>query len=325
MSSDTLGKERNGEWETSDGTREGVVCGTEGAKLYLVANGPPRRPGQPVVIFEAGLGVSSVCWTAVQRLLDKRIRSYRYDRAGYGHSPASAAARTATNMAAELLDVLRTAGVSAPYIIVAHSYGGIIAREFMAAAGPDAISGMVLVDANQENTHPQLRVPFAAIEGLCGGRNYLDVIGFKRDNRYTPEELGRLSLDESVSTARSTEASEGALILDSSTALGAKLQLETQPLGLRPVTVIRGDAGRDFRCLLAAAQDGKYGTRENVAEMNEFLTHRFDAFDCDLQKQQLRLSGNSRFVQAANSGHAVMGTEPELVAEEILGIWQNSI
>jgi pimeloyl-ACP methyl ester carboxylesterase len=41
--------------------------------------------------------------------------------------------------------------------------------------------------------------------------------------------------------------------------------------------------------------------------------------------QQLRLSGNSRFVQATNSGHAVMATEPELITSEILAIWEASL
>ncbi|KAH6996913.1 Alpha/Beta hydrolase protein [Ilyonectria destructans] len=309
--------------DTSQTNDEGLVRGAGKAHLCLYASGSPRRPGQPVVIFEAGLGVSSASWAATQRLLNGHVRSYRYDRAGYGLSPASSMPRTAANMAAELLEVLRAAGVGPPYILVAHSYGGIIVREFMAAAGPEAIAGMVLVDANQEKTHRKLDVPFDSNKALCGGRSYFDIIGLMRENSFTPEELGRIALDDTVPTAASTAENEQALLFDSSDALGARNQLDTQPLGMRPVTVIRGDASRDFRRLLAAAQTDR-GLATERGALEDFLAHRFNVFDHTLQMQQLRLSANGRFVQATRSGHAVVATEPELIAEEILSVWQSS-
>jgi pimeloyl-ACP methyl ester carboxylesterase len=315
-------------WDADEKPREGLVCSDHGARarLFLAANGAQRKPGQPVVVFESGLGVSSACWAAVQRLLDRdgRIRSFRYDRAGYGHSPASDAPRTAQRLAAEQLDMLQAAGVSPPYILVAHSYGAIIARELLAAAGTDAIAGMVLIDANQENTQAQLRQPFPAIQGLTDGGDYFDLIGLKRENGYTMEELGRIAMDDSVPTGKTTAEKEGTLMLDSSMALAAKGQLETRSLGMHPVTIIRGDAGRDFRRLLAATQD-KPGVGEHVQAVHDFLDNRFDVFDRDLQMQQLRLSGNGRFVQATDSGHVVMATEPQLVADEILRMWVSNL
>ncbi|RMJ27590.1 Alpha beta hydrolase [Aspergillus sp. HF37] len=311
-------------WDADEKPREGLVCSDHGAQLFLAANGAQRKPGQPVIVFESGLGVSSACWAAVQRLLDGRIRSYRYDRAGYGHSPASETPRTAQRLASEQLGMLQTAGVSPPYILVAHSYGAIISRELVAAAGTDAIAGIVLVDANQENTQTQLRQPFPAIQGLTGGGDYFDLIGLKRENGYTIEELGRIAMDDSVPTGKTTGEKEGALMLDSSIALAAKGQLETRSLGMHPVTIIRGDAGRDFRRLLAATQD-KPGVGEHVQAVNDFLDNRFDVFDRDLQMQQLRLSGNGRFVQATDSGHVVMATEPQLVADEILRVWESNL
>ncbi|KAK4865873.1 hypothetical protein LT330_008966 [Penicillium expansum] len=311
-------------WESCE-AREGVVESPNGTRLSIIAKGAPRSANNPVVIFESGLGVSGAQWTAVQRLLDPRIRSYAYDRAGYGNSPESKTPRNAANLAAELLDVLRAAKISPPYIVVAHSYGGIIAREFLAAADAEAIAGMVLVDTNQENTHPKLRVPFSAIQALCGERDYSDVIGLFRENSWTQEELDRIATDGSVPTAASTTDKEAALILQSSIDLGEKHQLDTRPLGMRPVTVIRGDSRRDFQRLRTAAQEGDCGTKEHFQEMDEFLENRFDVFDRELQMQQLSLSGNSRFVQATNSGHSVMATEPQLVADEILAVWDSSL
>jgi pimeloyl-ACP methyl ester carboxylesterase len=269
--------------------------------------------------------MTGACWAGVQRLLDPRIRSYAYDRAGYGHSPESKAPRSAVNSATELLDTLQAADISPPYILVGHSYGGIIIREFLAAAGADAIAGMVFVDANQENTHPQLCIPFPTIQALCGGREFFDVIGLLHESALTQEEFGRIGIDGGLPTTARTSEKEGDLLLESSAALGEKRQLDACPLGMRPVTVIRGDARRDLERLLMAAQESDSGSQEHLEEMNEFLTDRLDIFDRDLQVQQLRLSGNSRFVQATSSGHAVMITEPDLIASEILAIWEASL
>jgi pimeloyl-ACP methyl ester carboxylesterase len=277
------------------------------------------------VIFEAGLGTSGACWAAVQRLLDPRIRSYIYDRAGHGQSPESTASRSAASMATELLETLQAANISPPYILVGHSYGGIIIRETLAAAGADAIAGMVFVDANQEKTHPQLRIPFPSIQSLCGERNYFEIIGLLRDTALTPEEMARVGMDAGLPlTARSSQQ-EAALLIESSVALGEKHQLDACPLGMRPVTVIRGNARRDFERLLAAAYESHSGTQEDLDEINDFLTNRLDVFDLDLQKENLRLSKNGRFVQATNSGHGVMATEPDIVASEILAIWEASL
>lgn len=51
----------------NEGTMSGFVELTT-HKLFLRATGS-RRPGDPAVVIEAGLGHSSVYWTAVMRLM----------------------------------------------------------------------------------------------------------------------------------------------------------------------------------------------------------------------------------------------------------------
>ncbi|KAK8135704.1 hypothetical protein PG984_003644 [Apiospora sp. TS-2023a] len=106
------------DWVTGETPLEGVVRASRGTELFLSAHGPPREPGQPVVIFEAGIGACSSSWGPVRRLLDSRIRSYCYDRAGYGRSPPApidySSPRTAEILAGELLYTLASAGVRPP-------------------------------------------------------------------------------------------------------------------------------------------------------------------------------------------------------------------
>lgn len=318
------------DWSTGTTPMEAVVKGSSGTELFLACKGPARTQGQPVVIFEAGMGASSSSWLPVQRLLASRIRSYRYDRAGYGRSPVAASTRLASTMAAELLDVLAIAGVEPPYILVAHSYGGIVAREVLAAAGPDAVVGMVLVDANQESTHKTLREPLLPLVELAGPDRLalLDMTGLLagRDH-YTPEELGLLTLDAERESRVRTMAREMELVPQSSVELGEKKQFETMPLMMSPVTVIRGDTKRDYRRVISATQQaGVHGeARQELSKVSEFVDCKFDDLDCELQRQQMLLSASSRFVQATESGHAVIATEPKLVADEVSSIWESCI
>lgn len=316
------------EWSNGPTPIEAIVKGASGTELFLSCKGPAREPGQPVVIFEAGMGASSSSWLPVQRLLDPRIRSYRYDRAGYGRSPAAPSTRLASSMAAELLDVLASTGVEPPYILVAHSYGGIVAREVLAAAGSDAVVGMVLVDANQENTHKTLREPLLPLATLAGPDRLalLDMTGLLagRDH-YTPEELRLLTLDAERESKVRTMSREMESVPQSSKELAEKKQFETMALMMRPITVIRGDTKRDYRRVISATQQaGVHGeARQELAKVSEFVDSQFDDLDCDLQRQQMLLSASSRFVQATGSGHAVIATEPKLVADEVSSIWEN--
>lgn len=309
---------------------EAIVQGSSGTRLFLACKGPARTPGQPVVIFEAGMGASSSSWLPAQRLLDPRIRSYRYDRAGYGRSPEATPARLASRAAAELLDVLASAGVEPPYILAAHSYGGIVAREVLAAAGPDDVVGMVLVDANQERTHTTLREPLLPLAVLAGPERLalLDMTGLLtgRDH-YAPEELHLLTVDAERESEVGTGAREMELVPRSSEELAKRQQFQTMALMMRPITIIRGDTKRDYRRVISATQQaGVHGeARRDLAKVSDFVDSQFDALDCQLQRQQMLLSASSRFVQALGSGHAVIATEPQLVADEVSSIWESCV
>ena len=63
------------------------------------------------------------------------------------HAPTP---RDAAGMADELAALLDAAAVPDPYVIVGHSDGGMVAQLF-AAAHPDQIAGIVLVDSAHED------------------------------------------------------------------------------------------------------------------------------------------------------------------------------
>jgi len=121
-----------------------VSIGTH--SLFLSASGPPRTSSSsPAVIIEAGGGSNQIPYPALQRLLTPFSRVYTYDRSGFGLSQSSPLIRNASSMASELASLLDSASIPGPYILIAHSYGGIISREILALRDRD-VKGMVPIN-----------------------------------------------------------------------------------------------------------------------------------------------------------------------------------
>ncbi len=101
--------------------------------------------GTATVVFEAGIGASSLNWRHVQKAVAAFSGAISYDRAGLGWSGPRRTARTPAIVAAELHELLRRAGVTPPLVLVGHSFGGLVMRRY-ALLYPDDVAAMVLVD-----------------------------------------------------------------------------------------------------------------------------------------------------------------------------------
>jgi pimeloyl-ACP methyl ester carboxylesterase len=100
------------------------------------------------VILEAGNGDFSVDWSLVQRGVARFARVCPYDRAGW--SDLGPRPRTLHQKVWELHTLLEKGGTKPPYVLVGHSYGGCIVRQY-ASTYPDEVAGMVLVEAGADN------------------------------------------------------------------------------------------------------------------------------------------------------------------------------
>lgn len=99
----------------------------------------------PAVILEAGISASSLSWRLVQNQLGSSARAASYDRAGYGWSQPRPEPRTLDNLVAELHSWLSASGLAGPYILVGHSFGGLMLRHY-AARHREQVAALVLVD-----------------------------------------------------------------------------------------------------------------------------------------------------------------------------------
>ncbi len=105
-----------------------------------------RGQGGPTVVLEAGIAASSISWALVQNRIAEFTTVVSYDRAGFGWSRHAAPHRpTALAAAEELAVLLERAGIAPPFILVGHSFGGLIVRIFQQTF-PEKVAGLVLVD-----------------------------------------------------------------------------------------------------------------------------------------------------------------------------------
>ena len=102
----------------------------DGRSVYLDCRGW----GSPTVILEAGFGSGADSWGYVLDGVAAFTRVCAWDRPGIGHS-AARGLHSAGETAADLRVALDAAGEAGPFVVVAHSFGGVYARLF-AGAGP---------------------------------------------------------------------------------------------------------------------------------------------------------------------------------------------
>lgn len=111
-----------------------------GRKMHVV-----ERGSGPAIVFEAGIASSCLAWATVEKELAKEFHVVTYDRAGFGWSERATTPRTLENIVNDLHTLIGAIGISVPYLLVGHSYGGLIVRNY-ATRYPDEVSGLLLLD-----------------------------------------------------------------------------------------------------------------------------------------------------------------------------------
>ena len=136
-------------------TPPGKLVDLAGHTLHVYCTGR----GGPTVVVENGLGDFSFDWILVQSRVSRFTRICTYDRGGYAWSDPGPKPRTFAQLNVELHDALAKLGEHGPFVLVGHSFGGPVVRNF-ARVYPTAVAGIVFVDA----AHEGLRV------GIGGGK-----------------------------------------------------------------------------------------------------------------------------------------------------------
>jgi pimeloyl-ACP methyl ester carboxylesterase len=267
----------------------GLVDIGGGRKMYLECRGT----GSPTVVLIGGLRASANDWSladksapAVFPEVAKLTRVCAYDRPGtpVGERPSRSDAVpqpiTAGDAVADLHALLSAAGVAGPYVLVGHSFGGLIARLY-ACTYPKDVSGLVLVDALSEGLQDaETQEQWPLQRKLAGG----DI----RESLVLYPALERNDIDRSFDQIRAAP-----------------------PLRSIPLVVLSADRpwGPQVRSMIAA---GKLPS--DVPPDFGYVT---DAAQKKAQERLAKLVPNAKHITKTNSGHDIHKEQPQLVIDAI--------
>jgi pimeloyl-ACP methyl ester carboxylesterase len=269
-----------------------VQLGTR--ELHLVCKGMSAGRIAPSVVIEQGAGEPCRYWWAIQERVSHFATVCTYDRAGFGWSVQSMPGRTIEDRADELHALLAAAGVPGPYVLVAHSYGGLIVRRF-AAKYPQSTAGMVLVDTPEEAA--LFRAPvltfYRRMRAVLRFVQALAAIGALRivSRWYNLEAFG-------FPYVRPGEYAAAADDLDSLEREDAAMRVSAKPgsLGALPLAVVTH--GIAFPGPFAFLEEGWRAGQERLAA----------------------LSSRGHLIVARESSHMIQLDEPDLIVDAIRGI-----
>ncbi len=269
----------------------GQLTDVGGYDMHIYCTGQ----GSPTVILEAGLNDFFVSWSKVQPGIAGMTRVCSYDRAGLGWSEASPHPRTTDVMVDELHSLLVKSSIEGPYILVGHSFGGILMRQF-AQKYPEEVRGLVLVDSAHEQQVMRLPSLAATAEQFAYQFRTLSTMSSLGMMALSPATIPNRGFpDEAYRQYQAVLATTGyfdGAIAESAAFYAGAPEL---PESLEDVPLIVLSHG--------LSDDGQF---------------QFEREWTGMQKELAGLSSNSRQVIAEESGHYIQLDQPDLVIEAIL-------
>ncbi|KAF2760229.1 alpha/beta-hydrolase [Pseudovirgaria hyperparasitica] len=298
-------------WETS--TKSDFIS-VGSYKLFLSTSGPPRKHGQPVIIYFTGGGAPSIVYMRLQENLSEFTRTYFYDRAGYNNSDRGPDEWVTTQRSAqELRALMRAVNVEPPYIIVSHSYGSIVARSFLELY-PNTVAGAVLIDSATElmfELYPS--VPCEELKVIGTNVDFAEVTHLKEESHLSDNEWAAII----KAISRTTQGAGAEDNRGSGTWLAQRQEMQRQVMADKPLSVIKCNAAdKDYKVIYEHGVKMGNGTKEERERAQKFIDS-YRIFDDQIKAAQLRLSRNSRYVVIDCYGHDMPIRRPQLVAKEV--------
>lgn len=264
----------------------GRLIDVGGRRLHILSKGAAAGP---TVILEAGLSqyTANSTYALAQDAIAPFARVCSYDRAGLGWSKPAPEGWTQAGMAADLHALLKAAEEPGPYVIVAHSLGGLLARTY-ARTYPDEVAGLILLDATSDEDFGELAAARATTvpqldAAIRSSKPGVPVIGMPVGT--SPE----------VVMAFTPEILRG-------------VKVEFEALDRLPAEMKRPGGFGDLGDLpLIVVRRGK--TEQPPSQ--EDVRHQL------VQENMAGLSTNSALTVAQNSGHTIPLDEPGVVADAV--------
>ncbi|ORY19455.1 Alpha/Beta hydrolase protein, partial [Clohesyomyces aquaticus] len=249
-------------------------------RLYVKILGPKRcSPLQSVLVFFSGGGAPTLLYMKLMERLTKRWRVLVYDRAGYGKSEMpweigsgndQRRVIMAQDSAQELRALLSAISLPGPYVVIAHSYGGIVAREFIELMNhSDAIIGLSLIEPASELLYQihKPSIPPPSFTPLLENVDISSLLHLRSRSGFTDLEWDAV-IAAIATTAPNTEYED---CRASGRRLAERKQIERRVMDPWPVGLLRGDWYRQWKVLFDKGVEVGNGSEEEREECRRFL------------------------------------------------------
>ncbi len=294
----------------------GILVDNGGYNIHLLVDG--NHSNAPTIVFFHGAGDIALHWNLVVPEVGKFANAVAIDQNGEGWSEHGHG-MALNQQVFDSYQALKNAELNAPYIVVGHSLGGIIANLF-AKEYKNEVAGVVMVDA----THPDVVLKI-----------------FNRDTKEMEWKKMRLTANESIPEIVKTPLRSELEIKSFQPRRDFGDQLDKFSdrdkemfnwiYNERPWTYVSGQ-GNAYEAEVMQNMFENYedyrlgdlpllvitGGDKSEPEGDEFWSSdALMAHSDSLQKDLLNLSTNSRHLIAHKSGHQIHIDEPELIVEAI--------
>lgn len=339
-------------WQTAPYYTDIVPIADDGRKIQVTVAGQRRVSSavhetlQPLVIIEAGLGGVAEEHVVVAQLIAPFARVLRYSRAGYAASTLGdyKGPVTATSRARELSMLLKTIGLPPPYIMVAHSFGGVMVRTFLEERNKGDVVGMVLIEClplfqgmnelPESNIMPTLRGGGSDEDGAKANGFFYHIVLTPQQQEemkaarqgINKEKAAEKDFFASEPSVAHINQAEGVQFTKDDNGFVTDLTFAKKPLGDSRLSVILGDFPRDFEALIDYAKFHDHGDAAVHRKANEILK-KAKRTNWVFQKSQTALAnGESRVRVADGTGrtHNLHMTRPDIVAEEVRWVMEGA-
>ena len=264
-----------------------------GNSVHYVCQGE----GEPVVFFETGFGSDSEeTWSGVLSELPASFTSCYYDRLGYGGSDD-----VPTDFTTEDKSRLQEALIShianeRPVILVAHSYGGVIARRTISRDQLN-LHSVIFLDSAHENQHGLLRGKLEPIPSSAVTQAYANAI-------FGLSDIRNLFVDFE------SELSERLANYYGSLRWAHVLSSYTSEKGFfTPLASLNYDFGKLKLVVL---------THDDQAYINNKRFYEIGPQWLQMQQSIASLSDNAELIVAEGATHNIPGDRPDLIIQHIL-------
>jgi pimeloyl-ACP methyl ester carboxylesterase len=257
-----------------------------GGRKVNVRTAGIAKAGIPAVIFESGIGSTLDAWGAIPTEISRSTRVIVYERAGIGASDPGTQPRTIPQIIRELHALLEKINVPPPYVLVGHSYGGVIVRAF-SSTFPKEVSGLVYVDPTDFTKTPGDMQAIWKKAGIDDGREMMRRL----------HERGLSTLSPGVRA----EAQEAQRLIQN----GFPEEFQGKSLDVPTMILLAGKSELPADAWDKISKD--HGSYERFFKAD--LEQRIDHWS-----QLARQVSDGTFVLTMKSAHFIHATEPELVA-----------